>query len=135
MPVVSQYRPWQIQPNVVHFHGVVIFTGTLGVVDEGRTFTPGIVFVRNGVGNYQLNFNDGATVGFTAIAFTSVVSGAGMDPLLFTTINNGGAVAGAAGQAFMRFEVSDIAGTNVDPGNVEGFMFNLVRLNTTISVT
>ena len=129
MPIGTQYRNNQIQPGVVHLHGQVIVTAA-PIIDTALTFTPGITATRTGTGLYTLTFNDGVTVGFSAINFTSIVAATGVNPFLFAVVGTGL----AAGSSAIALEVNDVAGTLVDPAVGEGFAYDLVRLNTSVVV-
>ena len=129
MPIGTQYRPMQIQPGVVHFHGQVILAAG-PAIDTALSVTPGITAARSGTGLYSLTFNDGVTVGASSISFTSIVSTTGDDPFLFAVIGTGL----AAGSSVIVFEISDDAGVLADPAAGEGFCYNLARLNTSVVV-
>lgn len=130
MPIGTQYRPMQIQPGAVHFHGQVIFDAG-PAIDAALTVTPGVTWVRTGVGVFTCTFNDGVTVGVSAISFTSIVNSTGKDPILFTVVGTGL----AAGQSVINVETSTIAGTLGDPLAAEGWCYDLVRLNTSVVLT
>lgn len=129
MPIGTQYRPMQIQPGVVHFHGQVILEAG-PAIDSALTVTPGVTVARSGVGLYTLSFNDGVTVGASAITFQSIVSTTGDNAFTFVVVGTGL----AAGASVIALEISDIAGTLADPAAAEGFCYSLARLNSSVVV-
>ena len=127
MPIGTQYKTMQIQPGAVHFHGVVILEAG-PAIDSVLTVTPGITAARSGVGLYTLTYDDGVTVGVSAIAFTSIRASTGDNAFTFAVIGTGL----AAGSSVVAVEVSDLAGTLADPLAGEGFAYTLTRLNTSV---
>lgn len=130
MPIVSTYKPLQIQPGMVHLSGIVILQGG-PAINTTLTQTPGLTAIRADVGKYTLVFNDGVTVGFVAIAFTDIHGTPGKDPLTFSLLNASNM---QAGSSQIAIECSDNAGALEDPEVGGGFSFIMTRLNTTIVV-
>jgi len=130
MPIGTHYNASQIQPGVIHFHGMVLIASG-PTVDIPNSITPGITPTRTGVGRYTLTFNDGFTVGQSAITFTQLVASTTITPLVYSAI-----VAGlVTGAGSIDVETKNLSANFQDPFAGDGFCYDLVRLNTGVKIT
>ena len=130
MPIGTHYKTSQIQPGVIHFHGMVLIASG-PVVDAANSVTPGVKVTRTNSGRYTMTFNDGFTVGHSAITFTQLVASTTITPLVYSAIVSG-LVAGATS---LDIEIKNLASSFADPFAGDGFCYDLVRTNSSVVVT
>lgn len=131
MPIGTHYGTSQIQPGVIHFHGLVTVDGD-GEVDAPLSETPGVTWTQQSTGVYRCTFNDGAQVGLVAFTATSVTNGG---PALSVGIPRSGPNFLNTGSLFFDVQTRTSGGALADPDAFGGLSYVLVRTNSGVKIT
>lgn len=130
MPIGTHYNASQIQPGVIHFHGLVRVDGD-GDVEGTLTTSPGVTWSHTNTGLYRCSFNDGATVGLAAFVATFVRLA---NNTFAVNIDGDTSTLLDTTSTFVDIETR-LSGTLTDPGLAEGWSYVLVRTNSSVTVT